>query len=771
MFKLQFLLLAFHLFLFHSSSTPVNPTTTEEQSTFYNKIITDQTKNPKPNKPKSVEQMKSDYQELIHDLSPSKLRPTVASSSISSTKSIKSTTSIPSTPSTIAAKGKSEPPTNTPMLPTANSAKSTPETTIPPSATPKIAFPIETRFKEQEQPDTEPIPAENAIKTLEEETLPSSIPISSKSYVTRMVHVVTRHGQRTPRHILPNDAQSVWPNGLEAGELTNKGSQDMQALGTQLKKKYVDELKLLHSTYQKQDVYVRSSDVDRCLQSAHALLHGLFPTGPAPPIHSIPQGEEFLLRGYDHCHKFNEYVQATLNSDQMQASVLGDTPLFHKMERLTGVRVSVSNLKPVTDTILIVDELAHAKFGEEKIQNGIGFMGSDSMNSTSTSISSINLSDRDMARIHELHDQINYVIKSNRAMSRLMVGNLLREILERKAQYIKGIKDSMGHGPPAFILYSAHDTTLMGLLTAFGVVDQYGKHTPITSSHMEIELLEVENKKNKKKSKKKNQNIGDFYVRIAFNGNVIRLGGCTTDVCPIATVAEYLNAVVPSTLIKWSLECDNTKKDIETSNRDSIGELFDNGGYMGLDYIEWSQMAIFLSFILVLMNVMFDHIVIQYFFERSQLQGVKTPINSPLKKGSHTGRGVVESARKSWEGGNGSDFSNGNGNDNSNGNGGKNGCCCNMSKRSVVCGITSGGFISLCFVFLIAFGAGWQDWPNLCFCLVFLITMEAILMVGVTMYTRCLKPLDEYGSYRGVPTNDYSAEYESDGDGVMSATL
>ena len=601
---------------------------------------------------------------------------------------------------------------------------------------------------------TDLLPAEDAVKTLEQSAAASSTQqstqqssTSTNKYVTRMVQVIARHGQRSPRYILPNDDLSVWPKGIGPGELTPAGAKQMETVGHDLRTKYVDELKLFHSTYQRQDVYVRSSDVDRCLMSAHSLLHGLFPTGPTPPIHTVPQGEEFLLRGYDHCHRFHEYAKSTLQpGSAFSTSLVGDFSLFHKMERLTGVRISVQNLKPVTDSILIVDELAHAKHkaagGERHNDHAGGF------NVTGTQ--QVQLTDKEMSRINELHDAVNYALKSSRDMSRLMVGNLLREILERNVQYIQGIKDSMGHGPPKLTLYSAHDTTLMGLLSALGGVAVYGKVTPPTSSHMEIELLELQQKT--MSQKKSRSTTTNFYIRVAYNGKVMKLGGCQSDVCPISTVAEYLNAVVPSTLVQWSLECGNTQKELEKSED---AQLFENGGYLGLDWDEWSSMAMLLSFILVLINVLFDHVVIQYFFERVQLSGTRSPASTPSRKswevGGHNGDVIMitESHHTC----------------------GDNACCvcCGLTRRSIVCGVTSSGFIGMCFVFLVAFGAEWKDWPSLCFGIVFLITLEATLMVGVTIYTQCLKPLDKYTTQYGrIPTDDYD---DWTAEGGMSDTL
>ena len=85
---------------------------------------------------------------------------------------------------------------------------------------------------------------------------------------------------------------------------------------------------------------------------------------------------------------------------------------------------------------------------------------------------------------------MNYVTKGTSGMGRLMVGNLLRDMLERMVAVVHGMTDSIGQGPPRLVIYSAHDTTLMGLLSALGVGDTMGLHMPPVGSHMEIELRE-----------------------------------------------------------------------------------------------------------------------------------------------------------------------------------------------------------------------------------------------------------------------------------------
>ena len=531
----------------------------------------------------------------------------------------------------------------------------------------------------------------------------------------------------------------------------------MKDLGVYLRKKYVITDKLVHPEYHREDLYARSSDVDRCLMSGYSLLKGLYPTGNSPPVHTVSQNEEFLLRGYEHCHKYHQFVESVLSSDEMLSTLAKETPLFHKMSRMTGVEVSVRNVKPVTDAIIVGDELAVQSTRTTKHQplppHGAEF------NATGVGLT---LTNDEMTRVVAIRNNVNYAMKSDRKMARLMVGNLLRELLERIAQEIQGSKDSIGHGPPKISLYFAHDTTLMGLLTAMGVVDVYGREEPPFASRMEIELLELERMDSISKLSSNN-----YFVRISFNGKMIRLGECQ-ELCPVSSVAQYLSPMIPSSLVAWSLECENSQSDLDGDvggSRDGVSELHDRG-YMGLDWNEWSTMAMVLSVVLVMMNVMFDHVVVQYFFERAKLLGTQ-----PRRKGS----GMETPSRGSHNfepvsplnGGGGGSIGSSIGDDGGMQDASRNSnLWCGVTRRSMCCGLASGGFIAMSFVFLVAFGVEWNEWPSVCFVIVSIITMEAMLMVGVTMYTKCLKPMDDYGTYGRIPTDDWNVDWSVDGGGV-----
>lgn len=111
-----------------------------------------------------------------------------------------------------------------------------------------------------------------------------------------------RHGDRTPLNMAPKDKYnniSYWPEGF--GNLNNAGRDRMYRLGQFIRRRYDHFL-----SDNIREVYSRSSDVDRCIESSQAVLAGMYPPTdrfrwnpdllwtPAP-VHSVPPPDDYLL--------------------------------------------------------------------------------------------------------------------------------------------------------------------------------------------------------------------------------------------------------------------------------------------------------------------------------------------------------------------------------------------------------------------------------------------------------------------------------------------
>lgn len=138
-----------------------------------------------------------------------------------------------------------------------------------------------------------------------------------------MVHILFRHGIRTPTLFYPNDPyrnEKFYPYGL--GQITNEGKQDAYQLGKFLRKEYDD---FLGEKFSYDQVHVRSREILRLRMTALLVLAGLFPPTKEQiwnedlmwlpiPVDYEPFEQEILIVTQGHCaleHKFayDEYLK------------------------------------------------------------------------------------------------------------------------------------------------------------------------------------------------------------------------------------------------------------------------------------------------------------------------------------------------------------------------------------------------------------------------------------------------------------------------------
>lgn len=104
------------------------------------------------------------------------------------------------------------------------------------------------------------------------------------------------------------------------------GKEHEYDLGLWLRQRYKD---FLPEEYSENDIYVRSTDVDRTLMSGEAVLAGLYPPVADQlwdqdlkwqpiPIHTVPEFEDPVLAMKKRCPKYDLLVKQLMKSDEIR---------------------------------------------------------------------------------------------------------------------------------------------------------------------------------------------------------------------------------------------------------------------------------------------------------------------------------------------------------------------------------------------------------------------------------------------------------------------
>ena len=95
---------------------------------------------------------------------------------------------------------------------------------------------------------------------------------------------IHRHGARVPYNGIINNSDIYKEHWLEKEELTNVGKRMLYLLGVKARKRYIIQTKLLSKQYSPQEILIRSTDVNRTIESVESFLQGLYPIGTGPVI-------------------------------------------------------------------------------------------------------------------------------------------------------------------------------------------------------------------------------------------------------------------------------------------------------------------------------------------------------------------------------------------------------------------------------------------------------------------------------------------------------
>ncbi|XP_060090429.1 lysophosphatidic acid phosphatase type 6 [Heteronotia binoei] len=350
----------------------------------------------------------------------------------------------------------------------------------------------------------------------------------------KLVLVLFRHGARTPLRAIPDVEQVEWnptlleipaeteldysvtdlaggpqpyspyedqyrnvvlKGGVIAGQLTRVGMQQMFALGERLRKRYIEDIAFLSPSFKPSEVFVRSTNIFRNLESTRCLLAGLFQQQKEGPITIVTDESksEVLYPNPESCQRLKQKSRKRMATVCLQPGISNDLKTIKE-------KVGINSEKQVDFFVLLDNmfaEQAHNLPSCPLLKNFLQIIEQRAI------------------------DSLLYVTEYNlRETLQMSVGPLLyelqkniREAIEPSSANIKARK---------LILYAVHDVTLLPLLMALG---SFNYKWPPYASDVTLELY---------------QHTKGWLIRLSYNGEELTARDCRAGLCPLE---DFLNAI------------------------------------------------------------------------------------------------------------------------------------------------------------------------------------------------------------------------------------
>ncbi|GAV09221.1 hypothetical protein RvY_18796 [Ramazzottius varieornatus] len=353
-------------------------------------------------------------------------------------------------------------------------------------------------------------------------------PPSDDNLVVRNVQIFVRHGARTPLKVLPYLDQASWsletlmadppeyarypftvhdfhgkplsmglfetlsrnvifPGGCFAGQLTLPGKRQMYQLGQRLRKEYINDQKFLSPSYSSKEVYVRSTNITRTIESAMWMVSGIYnatkedlekPDVPVIPVFATTEQEEILYPNHSFCNALTRLSKRIMQHMHEITGMLDDRDLLEK-------QIDFDTTKGRLSFVDLRDELA-ARLAHDMDMPPVLRQWWDKVDGYAVQV---------LARMVKGNDPSS---KIQREVLRLACGPVVEMVLGNMSgvvQHRNGFK---------LEVYSCHDSMMIALIIALDIWD--GKWPPYAAD-LRFELLEDRT------------NPGEYFVRVRYLGD------------------------------------------------------------------------------------------------------------------------------------------------------------------------------------------------------------------------------------------------------------
>ncbi|XP_048874507.1 lysophosphatidic acid phosphatase type 6 [Brienomyrus brachyistius] len=343
----------------------------------------------------------------------------------------------------------------------------------------------------------------------------------------KLVQVVFRHGARTPLKSIPDVLEADWVpdllkvpahtqidyvvtdleggprpsapvedgyrvtklhGGTYPGQLTSLGMQQLYDLGMRLRRSYIMDLPFLTASFSAAEVYVRSTNIMRTIESAKCLVAGLYQQkqDDAVPILTTDTENEILYPNYHGC----KLLKVLIGRQWAELFQLPDiTADLKSIQAALGIQTEQR-----LDFIHLRDNMVARE------AHGLPCPAGLEMWRSTVERRAVQM--------------ICHIYGVSREHLQLSIGPFLQVLLTNIEDRLKGTGSAQSR---KLFLYSVHDTTLMPCLMALGIFDA---KWPPYAADLVLELYQ-------------HCETQEAFVKVSYLGQDKLIPGCSGVYCPL----------------------------------------------------------------------------------------------------------------------------------------------------------------------------------------------------------------------------------------------
>ncbi|KAL7734385.1 hypothetical protein ACLKA6_010718 [Drosophila palustris] len=332
-----------------------------------------------------------------------------------------------------------------------------------------------------------------------------------------LLHVVFRHGPRTPADTYPRDPyvnETYYPFGW--GQVTNNGKRELFNIGTWLRKRYG---KFLAPYYSPDLVHAQATGVPRTHMTMQTVLASFFPPKGTSmewnskynwqpiPVFSQELNEDTLLLVRTPCPRYFEALHEVYEKPEVKAEIAPYLDMFKELASHTGLSFN----EPEDVQSLYLTLLAEQEWGldlpdwtKEYFPEKMQFLTEQSY-------------------VYNVYTP---------EMQKIKAGPFLKKMFDEMQQKRN---ETLKPDRRKLFIYTGHDSTVVNVLSALKI---WERQLPRYSVMALFELH-------------KNKETGDYWVEIYFRNNQkapaekLTVPGCDFQ-CPLDKLLELAKDVVPT---------------------------------------------------------------------------------------------------------------------------------------------------------------------------------------------------------------------------------